>query len=336
MKPWTGGRLKLTVKSEAIVFPNREGHQLFGTLHTPTGDIESRPLVVLLSPGVKMRVGPHRLYNRMTDTLNSLGYRVFKFDFWGLGDSEGELDRELLAEVYNDTESGAFVNDGVDALNWLQAKLGVDSFIVGGLCGGAITGILLASDDDRVKGLISLGMTVTLAMGATDRVKFATQGELASLRKGYLQRLLRPKSWLRLLTFQSDFSTILKSIGQLFRKKKTAPPPPTKVDATKQRETSNANPLFPPAFFSMARSGRKILLIFSGSDRLYWDFDEKFAQPHATELEEVKQAFDLHVVKDANHVFSFREWEHDMLRLLSDWLRENFGEPETQDDVAKL
>ena len=325
----------MTAKSEAIVFPNREGHELFGTLHTPAGNVTSRPLVVLLSPGIKMRVGPHRLYNRITDTLNSLGYRVFKFDFWGLGDSGGELERELLAEVYNDIESGAFVNDSVDALNWLQTELGVDSFIVGGLCGGAITGILLASNDHRVEGLISLGMTVTLAMGATDRVKFATQGELASLRKGYLQRLLRPKSWLRLLTFQSDFSTIGKSLGQLFKSEKPVPPLPIQGDGTQQQEASNANPLFPPAFFSMTRSERKILLIFSGSDRLFWDFDEKFAQPHAAELDEVKQAYELHVVENANHVFSFREWEAEMLRLVSDWLRKNFGAQETPDVAAR-
>ncbi len=327
---------KLTVKSEAIVFPNREGYELFGTLHTPTSYAASLPLIVLLSPGIKMRVGPHWLYNRMTESLNALGYRVFKFDFWGLGDSGGELDRELLAEVYNDTESGAFVNDSVDALNWLQAELNVDSFVVGGLCGGAITGILLASVDDRVKGLISLGMTVTLAMGATDRVKFATQGELASLRKGYLQRLLRPKSWLRLLTFQSDFSTIARSVGQAFKRKKPAASASNMPVASGQQEKSNANPLFPPAFFSMTRSGRKILLIFSGADRLYWDFDEKFAQPHAAELESVEHEFDLYVVKDANHVFSFREWENEMLGLMSEWLAKNFSTQTTPDEVSGL
>jgi uncharacterized protein len=316
----------LTIKTEAIVFPNSEGHNLFGTLHTPPNVVDSYPTIVLLSPGVKMRVGPHRLYNRVTETLNSLGYRVFKFDFWGLGDSEGELDKDLLAEVYNDTETGAFVNDSADALNWLTAQYGLKSFIVGGLCGGAITGILLASDNERVKGLISLGMTVTLAMGAANRLKYATQGDLASLRKGYLQRLLRPKSWLRLLTFQSDFSTISKSLGQLF-KQKPAPPNPATVDASEQQDESNANPFFPPAFFKMTRSDRKILLIFSGSDRLFWDFDEKFAQPYARELGEVSQAYDLHVIKDANHVFSFREWEADMLCLVTNWLQANFGQP---------
>ena len=308
---------------EAVVFDNRDGKKLFGTLHTPPNSHHSRPTIVLLSPGVKMRVGPHRLYNRMTDAFNRLGFTVFKFDFVGLGDSEGELDRDLLAEVYNDTESGAFVSDGVDALDWLQLNRGTTSFLLGGLCGGAITGILLAKNDARVHGLISLGITVTLAMGKAGRLKNATQGELAALRRGYIRRIFHPKSWLRLLTFQSDFRTILKSVGQLFTKRKTTRPIAVN-ETSPQQDVSNANPLFPPAFFGMTKEERKILLIFSGSDRLYWEFEEKFAQPFANDLVEVEDAYELHVVKDANHVFSFREWEQEMLEICKNWLEANF------------
>lgn len=283
------------------------------------------PVVVLLSPGVKMRVGPHRLYNRITRELCDLGFTVFKFDFAGLGDSEGELDRELLAQVYNDTENGAFVADSEDALDWLEKNYRQSKFIVGGLCGGAITGILLGSRDSRVQGLISLGMTTTLAMGEA-RTRFATQAELASLRRGYVHRLFNIKSWLRLLTFQSDYRTIARAVGQLFRRRKSAPPsesqgtPGQKADAA-----SNANPLFPPAFFAMTSKKKPILLIFSGADRLYWDFDEKFAQPFSSQLSDVRDLYELHIVENANHVFSLREWEQKMLELTCNWLETNFG-----------
>lgn len=311
---------------EAIVFKNRDGLNLFGTLHTPSNSSANRPVIVLLSSGVKMRVGPHRLYNRIADKFTDLGFIVFKFDFVGLGDSEGELDRELMGEVYNDTETGAFVNDGVDALDWLESRLGTKSFILGGLCGGAITSILLAKDDLRVQGLISLGMTVTLAMGGVDRVQFASQNELAALRRGYFARMLDPKSWLRLFTFQSDFRTIYRSINQLFQGKKNTAP--NNQHSEHEKPPSNANPLFPPAFFEMAGRGKKILLVFSESDRLFWDFDEKFAQPYAAELANLEGSYELHVIKDANHVFSFREWEEDMLRVTSEWLKAGYPLPD--------
>jgi len=311
---------------DALVFKNRHEKNLFGTLHKPDGGRPSGPMIVLLSPGVKMRVGPHRLYNRITEEVCKLGFSVFKFDFTGLGDSEGELDRELLAEVYNDTENGAFVEDSEDALNWLESTYGISTFILGGLCGGAITGLLLAEHDRRVKGLISLNMTTTLAIGG-DKAKFASSGELASLRKGYIRRLLNPKSWLRLLTFQSDYSTMAKSIGQLFRQRQKPAASSVKREvASGEPPLSNANPLFPPAFFAMAREQRPMLFVFGTADRAYWDWDEKFVLNFAYELEEVDDAFEVHTVDNANHVFSFREWEQQMLSVTKTWISSRFAE----------
>ncbi len=306
---------------QAVTFPNRDGVKLFGTLHTPASQAPNLPVIVLLSPGVKMRVGPHGLYNRMTERFNSLGFAVFKFDFVGLGDSEGELDRELLVEVYNDTENGAFVNDSIDALDWLERTYKYKSFILGGLCGGAITALLTAQADDRTQGVLSLGMTTTLAMGARERTRHASQGELEALRKGYLKKALDIKSWMRLLSLKSDFGTILRSFKQAVVKKRAVAQPVNPEDSKQQ---SNSNPLFAPAFFDVAQSKRPILLIFSGSDRLYWEFDEKFAQPYAKQLADVSGDYELHVVEDANHVFSFREWEQAMLQASESWLTSSF------------
>ena len=110
----------MQTKVEPIIFANRSGYNLFGTMHYPSESVDALPLIVLLSPGIKMRVGPHGLYNRIKARLNDLGFTVFKFDFFGLGDSEGELNHDLLFQVYNDTESGRFVPDTEDALNWLE------------------------------------------------------------------------------------------------------------------------------------------------------------------------------------------------------------------------
>ena len=312
----------MAIDVQAITFANRDGAKLFGTLHTPVDRAPNTPVIVLLSPGVKMRVGPHGLYNRMTERFNSLGFAVFKFDFVGLGDSEGELDRELLVEIYNDTETGAFVNDSIDALDWLEKTFGFRSFILGGLCGGAITALLTARADIRVDGILSLGMTTTLAMGARERVKHASQGELAALRKGYLNKVFDLKSWMRLLTLKSDFGTLFRSLKQGFAKKKVSAPA---TNLENSSPMSNANPLFAPAFFDVVRSNRPILLVFSGTDRLYWEFDEKFAQPYSSQLAEVTNRYELHVVKDANHVFSFREWEQEMLDVSESWLSKTFA-----------
>lgn len=309
---------------EIVVFENRDGHKLFGTLHLPSEINTDYPIVVLLSPGIKMRVGPHRLYNRITLALNDLGFTVFKFDFFGLGDSEGEIEHRFLHEVYRDTETGRFVNDSLDALDWLESNRGANEFLLAGLCGGAITGLLLAQNDPRVKGLVSLAMTVTLSSGPGERVKYASQDELASLGEGYLRNLLSPKSWLRLLTFQSDFSTIKKSIVRLGKCKSKAAPSTDAKPTENDSNLSNANPRFPLAFFSIAESRRKMLFVYSKSDRTYWDYEEKFASQYSARLNALSESFELHVIDKANHVFSFRIWEREMLDIVSDWLTRHF------------
>ena len=64
-----------------VTFQNRDGHRLFGMVHRPVKSCASGAAIILLSPGVKMRVAPHRLYLNMADRFVLLGYTVLRFDF---------------------------------------------------------------------------------------------------------------------------------------------------------------------------------------------------------------------------------------------------------------
>jgi hypothetical protein len=86
----------------------------------------------------------------------------------------------------------------------------------------------------------------------------------------------------------------------------------------------NANPYFPPAFLRILRAGRPVLLLFSGTDRLYAEFQEKFLAVHQSALEPVASVLDVVVVADANHVFTFAEWQIEMLRCTREWLLTRF------------
>src|SRR5262245_51019703 len=249
---------------DAVSFPNKAGQTLFGTLHGPAKPDPSRPVIVLLSPGVKMRVGPGRLYVPLTDMLCAEGFSVLRFDFYGLGDSEGELSEKLLPDVYNHIEVGRYVDDTLAAMHWLRATHGVKRFVLGGLCGGAITALLAADKDANVEGLLSLGMTVTLASNAAMPGKYMTSVQLDGRRKQYIAKLLSPKGWLRLLTFQSDYSVIWHSTLRGFRKKAPAKPasatgaagaPPAQAGPATPEQRGNANPMFPPAYFKFLERG---------------------------------------------------------------------------------
>jgi pimeloyl-ACP methyl ester carboxylesterase len=265
-----------------------------------------------------MRVGPGRLYVPLTELMNSLGYLVLRFDFHGLGDSEGELEEPMLADVYNHIEVGRYVGDTLSAMRWLREQHGCKQFMLGGLCGGAITALLAAERDHSVASLLSLGMTVTLASNAATPAKYLTRAQLDSRRQGYYRRLLQPKSWWRLLTLQSEYGVIWRSLKRLVIKE---PPPaasPTAAAAIDQR--GNANPLFPPAYFAFLQRGGKALMIFSEKDRLQSEYEEKFVAFHQQQLAAYQAQIDQHLVAGANHVLSFHEWRDDMLARSRSWL----------------
>jgi len=309
----------------AVTFNSSEGNTLFGTLHSPAQARADLPVIVLLSPGVKMRVGPGRLYVPLTDTLVDMGYRVFRFDFFGLGDSSGELQETMLADVYNNIEVGRYVADSRSALQWLRQNVGAKKFVLGGLCGGAITALLTAEREPDVEGLLSLGMTVTLASNAATPAKFLTRATLDHRRKGYYRRLLSPISWWRLLTGQSEYGVIWRSMKRLFVKEQQAPKAAAPAATIEQR--GNANPLFPPAFFAFLKRGGKALMLFSEKDRLQSEYEEKFATPFAEQLQPYLPQLHKHVVAEANHVLSFTPWQKEMVSVSRNWLQSLHGAP---------
>ena len=311
----------MKMSCEPFTFHNYDGQKLFGIVHFPDSD-EPRPIpIILLSPGIKNRVAPHRLYVKLARHLSAMGFMVLRFDFSGLGDSEGNVDESMVADFYGTVQMGRYVQDTCAAMDWMQEEFKVSRFILGGLCGGAITGLLTGAHDQRVASLFGFGIPVILDSAHIDPTKYLTAGELNMWRKGYLSKLTDLRSWWRLITFKSNYRVIIKALAGSPKTEKTPPVPATTVGS---KQTTNFNPLFPNAFESMV-SSRKVLLIFSEADRLYWIFQEKFAQDYNERIQDYHDNFEVYLAKDANHVFSFSEWQQDMIQQIFSWLNRNYG-----------
>jgi len=307
---------------QAVFFSNKEGLNLFGILHSPEKEKDKNICILLLSPGVKMRVAPHRLYNRMSSQLVSLGFTVFRFDFCGLGDSEGEVQEKMLADFYTTVQKGRYSDDTLAAMDWVQNEKKIDRFILSGLCGGAITGLLAGARDDRVEALLGLGIPVILDGANTDHNKHMTSGQVNRMKGGYFRKLLNFKSWVRLLTFKSNYSVIAKVIKQIILSNKK--PIDNSNPDNKKLSENNFNPYFSPAFFEWMKNSKKIFFIFSGADRLTWEFDEKFAVPEQQKLIQYKHLYQVYTVPEANHIFTFTEWYDEMMKQINLWLEENY------------
>lgn len=310
-----------SVRREAVVFRNRDGLKLFGILHRPPPAAERDVGVVFLSPGVKTRVAPHRLYNKMTESLLRQGYPVLRFDFYGLGDSEGELSEPLLADLYASVQDGRYVEDTFCAMDWMQQRLGVKRFVLAGLCGGALTGIIAAGKDRRAQGILALGLPVGLDGRTPDVSRFMTRGQLDRIGEGYMRKLIKPGAWLRLLTFRTDYRMQARALSQKIFGRRPGKPTPVRAEG---EIPSNLNPLFVPACFDFLARGGRLLLVFSGADRLAWEFDEKFAQPYAERLGALGASYEVHTIPNANHILSDPRWRREMQEISDAWLAAHF------------
>lgn len=305
--------------TEAVTFQN-ERAILFGILHLPKKPNGTG--IIIISSGIKSRVAPHRLYVKMARRFASMGYHVFRVDPEGLGDSSGEIDERWTADVYGSIEIGLLMDDTISAINWLMEETGVEKIILAGLCGGAITALLTGCKDTRVQAVLSLGMPCILASTNQDPAKYITTGQLQNMGEKYLKKVFDLQSWKRFLSFQTNYKMMLKSlikptITKLTSSvKKPLSQPSEEVFLPKD---TNLNPHFPKAFTDFI-SRRKILLLFSETDRLYWEFEEKFMRYYKETIKQHSNNYDIHLVKNANHIFSFSEWQDEMLDMSCRWL----------------
>ncbi|MCB1212822.1 MAG: alpha/beta fold hydrolase [Chlamydiia bacterium] len=81
--------------------------KLFGVLHLPLlPSEESFPGVVICHGLAGTKVGKHRLYVRMAETLAAHGIATLRLDFRGCGDSEGSFLNTSLSNAVEDTLLG--------------------------------------------------------------------------------------------------------------------------------------------------------------------------------------------------------------------------------------
>lgn len=118
--------------------PRRE---LFGCFHEPTAATEN-PVGVLLSyPFFGEYVQQHRLYNRIAERLAERGVGVLRFDWFGTGDSAGDLDDANVDRWRADLRWVAA---------WLRRQLGGSRIAVMGSRMGAVLAHEFAVEDGDV------------------------------------------------------------------------------------------------------------------------------------------------------------------------------------------
>lgn len=120
------------------------GQSLLGVLCEPAPEsaIPDAPAVLMANVGVNHRVGPNRLWVKLSRQLASAGIPALRFDLSGMGDSE--------PRTGNDSELQRGRADITDAMDALEGRGVARRFVLIGLCSGVDPTHVVTREDERV------------------------------------------------------------------------------------------------------------------------------------------------------------------------------------------
>ena len=265
------------------------GDTLLGILAKP--EIPAETGVIVIVGGPQYRVGSHRQFVLLSRAFAAAGYSVLRFDYRGMGDSEGQA-RNFQAV---NADIGA-------AINALQERLpAVRKVALWGLCDGASAALLYydESRDSRVSGLCLLNPWVRseLSLARTH------------LKHYYTRRLVQRDFWMKMLSGKVTSNAITGFLQKLWLSKSGSSHQTIATQNFQQR---------------MARAWRSfpghVLLLLSGEDYTAKEFLEHASQDPAWENTLLKPHLARHDLQGADHTFADARFREMVQNLTLIWL----------------
>ena len=264
------------------------------------GDPDSRlPAIVILNSGIIHRVGPNRMFVRLSRQLAVAGHLVVRFDLSGIGDSEPRADG--LAPL------DATLADIREVLDSLEATRQVRRFILVGLCSGADHSVVYAGQDSRVVGMVLIDPTIPRTRGYYVR--------------HYRGRVLRWRSW---LNFASGRHPFWKTLGR-----SVTPAAPELPEGEELGESlpdvqdAEVRTFLANVYARAATAGVDIMAVFTGGreDR----HNEAIQLLEAFPQVAFGSRLRLEFMGSADHTFTSQADRCSVLALISSWIGEHSG-----------
>ena len=281
----------------ALCFQCQES-ALFGILSMPK--VAGKRGVLFVVGGPQYRAGSHRQFTLLARQFASEGIPAMRFDYRGMGDSEGEQ-REFTA-IDED------IRVAVD--RFFQEVPEIEEVVLWGLCDAASAALFYAHQDSRITGLVLLNPWVRTEQGAAK----------AYLKHYYLARLFDRQLWRKIIAGQFALSAAALSFKQqigkiMFRKKNL----PTDVEIENSYQIAIDLP-------NKIKTGLRLfkgrtLFILCTNDLTAQEFSDLANSSKEWKKLMASPKISRQNLADANHTFSQRRWREKIALWTIDWIK---------------
>ncbi len=280
----------MNFKEIAFTFKNDENKQRVGIIHNPNLCVGKVGLLIVVG-GPQYRIGAHRQYVHMARHCAERGIPAMRFDYQGIGDSDGSYKgfKYVTADI----------NNAID--EFLKRVPEIQSVAIWGLCEGA-SALLLGGAEHKDASHIIL---------ANPWVRSTSGLARAYVKHYYLDRLKSREFWQKMfyghLNVKSALCGLFLNIRQTFS--------PRKAPAEKDRRT------FPERMLSgLINFQGETLLILSERDLVAREFDDLISTNKAWK-KVISEKISLRLdIADTDHTFSTEKWRLKVATSTADWL----------------
>ena len=289
-----------------------EGTRARGVLHIPKNPSATKPVIILPVMSALFQV-------KLARELGQHGWTSLRFDPRGKGDSEGDLEFNLIAKLHFAVQNGLLRPDVGAAADFLGRELGAKRAIIIGICGDAITAVYQAAIDKRVVGIAPLELPMLYTPQVTDS---AVARQVSQVR-----RFVEKAPLLNRVLANAQVRKYLRAWRSRWRKwayalRHSLSPEPNKLLASFKSELGDwANVNLVSALIKCLERPIPMLCVFGGQRASGLSDFERIMPALRRVSEPGAGQISFHVVEGADHHFSVPEYTVQVFEIIVKWLK---------------
>ena len=277
---------------ESVIAFKIGDQELIGIVSKPSKPLSVSVLIIVGGP--QYRAGSHRQFTLLARALANSGIPAMRFDYRGMGDSDGE------ARTFENIEED--IAGAIRAL--VRDCPSTKSVVLWGLCDGASAAMMFGQADPRVKGMVLLNPWVR------------SDASLAQtyLRHYYLSRLTDPSLWRKILSGAFSPMAAIRSFWENITQA-------ILNDPSRQKENQDFQSRM---LRGLVKFRGRALLILSAPDLTAQEFSQRVEADKVWKKTLLDARFSRKTLPAADHTFSDPADRLEVERLTVTWITETF------------